>query len=182
MPENDEVTAPGLDRLTREPATGWLFSAPTPVPMFGGKLCRIGLEGYEDDERPAEFHVAIANFLAGGPNVLRQAETDLFRYYKDFEDLWVEEEGFAPIETADALWRHVRTGDEPMISRRPYGDRGLYVSIECECDWEPEHGLQIVLKNGLKVSKLGPYNGHLTNTDAYGDSRLEDVIFVSFRR
>jgi hypothetical protein len=64
-----------------------------------------------------------------------------------------------------------------MVSRRAYGDKGVYVSIECNCDWEPEHGLQIVLKNGSEVTKVGPYDGHLTNSDAYADSTLEGVVY-----
>ena len=64
-----------------------------------------------------------------------------------------------------------------MVSRRPYGDRAAYVSLECGCDWEEEHGLQIVFKEGLHVNMVGQYDGHLTNADAYGDGRLENVIY-----
>ena len=45
------------------------------------------------------------------------------------------------------------------------------------CGWEEEHGLQLVLKNGLKVNKLGGYDGHLTNSDAFDDESLEHVIY-----
>lgn len=62
-------------------------------------------------------------------------------------------------------------------SRRAYGDKGIYVSLECSCDWEPEHGLQIVFKDGKRVNKISSYDGHLTNSDAYADDDLEDVIF-----
>jgi hypothetical protein len=40
-----------------------------------------------------------------------------------------------------------------------------------------EHGLQIVLRNGLEVNKLGMYDGHLTNSDAFADPALEDTIY-----
>ena len=75
------------------------------------------------------------------------------------------------------VWQHVRFGSEPMVSRRQYGDKGIYISVECGCDWEEEHGLQLVLKNGLKVNKLGEYDGHLTNSDAFDDGSLEHVIY-----
>lgn len=45
------------------------------------------------------------------------------------------------------------------------------------CDWETEHGLQIVFKQGLKINKLGPFDGHLTNSDAYADKKLENVVY-----
>ena len=86
---------------------------------------------------------------------------------------------FVIIATPSDLWKHIRLGASPVVSRRPYGDKSVYVSLECECVWEEEHGLQIVFKNGLKVNKVGPFDGHLTNSDAYGDASLEEVIYVS---
>ena len=126
--------------------------------------------------RKGDFHVAIANFLSATPAVLREADEPLFRYYKDFEERW-EEEGKPPIRSADELWQHIQLGSEPMVSRKPYGDKGIYISVECGCDWEEEHGLQLVLKDGLKVNKLGGYDGHLTNSDAFDDESLQDVIY-----
>jgi len=66
-----------------------------------------------------------------------------------------------------------------MVSRRAYGDKGIYVSLECNCNWEPEHGLQLVFKNGSTIKKVGPYDGHLANSDAYADDRLENVVYHS---
>jgi hypothetical protein len=82
------------------------------------------------------------------------------------------------IDSPRDVWKHVKFGDEPIVTRRAYGDHGVYVSLECNCDWEIEHGLQIVFKNGLKVNKIGPYDGHLTNSDAYARNDLEDAIYV----
>ena len=168
---------PGLGEVTQDEGfDDWLRSEPVPVPMFGGQPCRIVLEGYADDPDQDAFHAAVANLLAATPAVLRAADEPLFRYYKDFEEYWVGD-GHAPIASADELWRHVRLGDEPMVSRRPHGDRGVYVSVECGCDWEEEHGLQLVFKGGLRVTKLGGYDGHLSNADAFADGSLEDVVY-----
>ena len=159
------MEVPGLGEVTKDERFGWYDSKPIPVPMFRGKECRIVLEGYEEDNRKEDFHVAIGNFLSASSAVLREADEPLFRYYKDFEEWWLED-GKKPIKPGDELWQHVRLGSEPMVSRRHYGDKGVYISVECGCDWEQEHGLQLVLKNGLRVNKLGGYDGHLTNSDA----------------
>jgi hypothetical protein len=172
----DAMEVPGLGDVTKDERFGLYYSKPIPVQMFGGKQCRIVLEGYDEDERKEEFHVAIANFLSGTPAVLREADEPLGRYYDDFKEWW-EDDGKPPIKSADDLWQHIRLGSEPMVTRRPYGDQGIYISVECDCDWEEEHGLQLVLKNGLKVNKLGGYDGHLTNSDAFGDESLENVIY-----
>jgi hypothetical protein len=169
------MEVPGLGEVTKGERFGWYYSKPMPVPMFGGEECRIVLRGYDADENKEDFHVAISNFLSGNPAVLREADEPLYRYYKDFEGWWLED-GNEPIKPAE-VWQHVRLGSEPMVERRWHGDKGIYISVECECDWEQEHGLQLVLKNGLKVNKLGGYDGHLTNSDAFGDERLESVIY-----
>jgi hypothetical protein len=169
------MEVPGLGEVAKDEQFGCYYSKPVPVPMFGGKECRIVLEGYDEDERKEDFQVAIANLLSGSPAVLREADEPLYRYYKDLEEWWLEN-GNDPIAPAD-VWQHVRLGGEPMVSRRPYGDKGIYISVECGCDWEEEHGLQLVLKNGLKINKLGGYDGHLTNSDAFADDSLENVIY-----
>ena len=167
---------PGLGEVTKDERFDWHYSRPIAVPIFGGKQCCIVLDYYEKDAHKEDFHVAIANFLSRSPAVLREADEPLFRYYKDFEEWW-QHDGKPPIKTADELWEHVQLGSKPMITRRQYGDKGIYISVECGCDWEEEHGLQLVLKNGLKVNKLGGYDGHLTNSDAFAIKRLENVIY-----
>jgi len=37
----------------------------------------------------------------------------------------------------------------------------VYFSIEGNCDWEEEHGLQLVFRDGTEVTKVGQYDGHL---------------------
>jgi hypothetical protein len=145
------------------------------VPILG-RECRLVLEGYAEDDRKAEFHAAIANFLHLDEAVLRDADEPLRRYYKDYERWWVER-GEAPLRNAEEVWAHVTLGREPAVTRRSYGDQAIYVSIECECAWEEEHGLQLVFKAGHSINKLGSYDGHLTNSDAYADPRLENVIY-----
>jgi hypothetical protein len=55
------------------------------------------------------------------------------------------------------------------------------VMADVECDWEPEHGLQIVFRGGRTVTKVGPYDGHLTNSAAYADGDLDGVLYRSWR-
>ena len=93
-------------------------------------------------------------------------------------DLEPGDEGYTVIESPSDVWAHVRLGCEPMVVRRASGDKGIYVSVECNCDWEIEHGLQIVFKNGLRVNKIGPYDGHLTLSDAYNNESLDNVIYM----
>jgi hypothetical protein len=172
---------PGLGAVTKGSQFDWYYSQPMPVPVLGGMLCRVVVAGYDEDPRKEEFHSAIANFLRILPSVLKEAEPYVFRYYENCNSYWEQDdEEFVAIESPTDIWRHVQLGNEPMVRRRGYGDKGLYVSLECNCDWEPEHGLQIVFKNGLRVNKIGSYDGHLTNSDAYANDDLEDVVYQEF--
>jgi hypothetical protein len=169
---------PGLGAVTKDERFDWYYSMPTPVPVLGGKTCRISVEGYDEDPKKDELHIAVANFLSIPFSVLKEAEPHIFRYYQDCNKCWESSDPeFITIESEKDVWNHVRLGDEPIVQRRAYGDQGVYISLECGCDWEEEHGLQIVFKNGLRVNKVGSCDGHVTNSDAYGDDGLEDVIY-----
>jgi hypothetical protein len=143
------------------------------VKVLSGERHEISVEEYDDDENQEEFQRAIANFLSIEPSVLDEAAPYIFQYYQDCSS----NAGELTIRTPDDVWRHISFGD-PTVSRDLFGDRGIYVSIECECDWEEEHGLQIVFRNGAEVSKVGPYDGHLTNSAAFADPSLQDVVYV----
>ena len=169
---------PGLGAVTKDDEFGWYYSQPLVIPVLGDQPCRMVVEGYDEDANKDEFHAAIRNFLALDPCVLRQCEEHVYRYYQDRNgDLEPGEEGYTVIESPSDVWAHVCLGCEPMVVRRASGDKRIYVSVECNCDWEIEHGLQIVFKNGLRVNKIGPYDGHLTLSDAYNNESLENVIY-----
>ncbi len=166
---------PGLGLVTRADRFGWYMSQLLEVPVLGQE-CRFILEGYAEDIGKAEFHVAIANFLHLSKSELRTGDDALFRYYKDYEEWWIAG-GHSPLKSPAEAWAQVTFGREPAVTRRSYGNQEVYISVECECAWEEEHGLQLVFKNGLRINKLGSYDGHLTNSDAYANEQLEDVIY-----
>jgi hypothetical protein len=169
---------PLVGPVTKDERFDWLYSTPMPLKVFGNKEIRIVLEGYEEDGNQQDFHLAISTFLSIGEDVLIAAEPHVFNYYRDINEyLAPSDEGYVGINTPSEVWDHVQVGEEAFVGRRPYGDKGIYVSIECNCDWEPEHGLQIVFKNGKSVCKVGPYDGHITNADAYADEQLENVVY-----
>jgi len=170
---------PGLGSVTRD--DGDLYSEPIRLDVLWGKECRIVLEGYEDDSDKEGFHTAIQAFRSCGPEVLKAAEPHIFRYHKDIIGHWDPVDDEYIIDSPSDVWKHIELGHKPIFSRNHFGDRGIYVSLECECDWEPEHGLQIVFRNGNTVCKIGPYDGHLTNASAHGDPRLENVIYRDYQ-
>lgn len=178
------MQVPLLGTVTRDERFDWLYSAPVPLKVFGNKQVRIVLDGYEEDENKQDFHAAIRSFLSIEADVLRAAELHLFSYYRNMNGDWDQsDEEYLSINTPGEVWNHVQFGEEAFVGRRAYGDKGIYVSVECECecDWEQEHGLQLVFRNGESICKVGPYDGHVTNADACDDERLENVVYQPFR-
>ncbi|MFV2087584.1 DUF6985 domain-containing protein [Micromonospora sp. LOL_021] len=178
------VQIPHLGTVTKTAEPGWYRSAPIPVPVLGGGPCRIRVDGYDDDPAQEDFHAAIRNFLALDRSAFAVAAPSIYAYYRDVADDLLaagDDEWHVEISGPDEVLAHVQLGNEPIVVRDPYDDRRVYVSIGGECAWEPEHGLQIVFRDGARVTKVGPYDGHLTNSAAYADDELDGVVYHSFR-
>ncbi|PQO32328.1 hypothetical protein DTL21_19090 [Bremerella cremea] len=172
------IEIPLLGRMTRDRQfSNWLCSEPIAVPFLNDQIGEFTLESYEQDRAKEDFHATIANLLAARPEVLEEIEPYLFQYYEDCQN-FVEEEDEVRIDTPKDVWKFVRIEPSFMISRRGYGDEKVYVSFGGGVEWEEEHGLQIVMREGKEVVKIGPYDGHLTNSDAFDDETLENVIYV----
>ena len=149
------------------------------LPMLGRDVTFV-LVGFLDDPAPSEFRDVVRNLLSRTRDTLLAVSPDLQEYCTDINQ-FLDSEDELHVENPDDLWNHVSFGGEVYIERRHYGDRKLYATIECGCDWEEEHGLQLVLREGLAVTKLGPYDGHLSNADAYADSSLEHTVYRTMR-
>jgi hypothetical protein len=167
---------PGLGSVAKDAQRGAYVSAPVKLPVLNGGVRRVVLEGYHSDAEPAEFHTAVANFLSCSFKTLEQVTAYIFQQYRDYLDADADDE-IVTIRSPAEVWQHIRFDSDPVVTRRVYGDQGVYVSIACRCAWDPENGLQLVMKNGERVTKVGPYDGHLTHSDAYNDDSLEDVIY-----
>ena len=171
---------PGLGQVVEDTELRWYRSGPVVVPVLGGALCHIVVDGYDEDHRKDDFHEAIRTFLALDPSALTVASPSIFAYYRDVMDDVMAEgdmDWYVEIEGPHDVLNHVQLGNQPTVSRDAHGDRRVYVSLECECDWEIEHGLQIVFRDGRAVTKVGPYDGHLTNASAYADDGLDGVVY-----
>ena len=150
------------------------------VPCLRGHACTFVFEEPPDDP---EVQAALATLLDPRSTLLAEAEPWVVAYCRDIVARYEADDEQPPmtLEQASDVWSHVEFGTEFVVSRRARGDDedGIYFSLECSCDWEPEHGLQLVVRDGRTVSKVGAFDGHLTNADAYGERSFADVVYVS---
>jgi hypothetical protein len=169
----------GLGEFDLDEDMGWHFGPRKTVKALGDVSCTLILDGYRNGESLDGYRAAVEGFLEIGPAVLEEAAPHVFRYYQDsMLDLKEGDEGWVEIESPAQIWKHVRFGEEAFVRRRKK-DKVIYISLECSCDWDREHGLQIVFKNGRTINKVGQFDSHLTNSDAYAAPRLESVVYVS---
>lgn len=137
-------------------------SAPVEIPLLGGKRLELMFKGVFEDEKQEDFSDAVTHFLALPESALLEATDSLYESYQfmagEFEDEeWEEELG---IKKPEDVWDHVEFSTI-VFSRRVHGDREVYVQVMGNCDWEDEHGLQLVFRRGHTLSRVSEIDGHL---------------------
>ena len=83
------------------------------------------------------------------------------------------------IKDPNDIWKFIYPS-EIYVCRRAYQEQDIYVQVACECDWEQEHGLQLVFRQGKKLTRISNSDGHLTEADAYGKPDKEDELLSKF--
>ncbi len=173
---------PGLGPVEKDEESGWYISQPVTIDALDQQECEFLVERYDeaDDAGKAAYHQAIENFIHLKTTTLQKAEEAIFAYYQDIANYRrAEKNDVVEINQAADVWQHIQFGDEALVCQRPNGDQTVYVSLECDCDWEEEQGLQIVFRHGAEISKLGPFDDFLSNADVFGETSLDKVIYQS---
>jgi hypothetical protein len=74
--------------------------------------------------------------------------------------LWLEK-----LTESEKVWNYI-SPIEIIVTKDRYKKRaGVFIQILCNCDWEEEHGLQIVLENGDKLIRVSDQDGQLFQYD-----------------
>jgi hypothetical protein len=100
-------------------------------------------------------------------------------YFLDAVDFDRADEPLRQITGKNQIWNFIYP-TQIYVTRRPYQAPDMYVQIACECDWEQEHGLQFVFKEGKKITRISDQDGHLKEADAYGKPDEEGELLSKF--
>jgi hypothetical protein len=159
----------------------WFESKKIEIPFFDSSPLPFILT-LEGNDFTDDMENAISNFLSLG-NDERLKISDLV--YKNCREVLDNVELFETdkpmLEIADnrEIWKFVRPS-KIYVSRRSTGDKDVYIQISCGCNWEEEHGLQLVFRQGKKITRVSDIDGHLTEADAYGKPDEEDKLLSEF--
>ena len=159
----------------------WLISVAVSIAFFDGKELPFIFDGVSVDNEDLNEHVKVAmNFQSLEKESTRAYATpfvveNYLQVKTAFKSLgWQVPE----IEESD-IWNYVHPS-ELIVSRRHRRDQDIYVQAHCECEWEEEHGLQLVFRRGLQLTRVSDIDGHLTESDAFDRPDSEDVLLSKF--
>jgi hypothetical protein len=163
----------------------WWKSAPIEIPFFDNRKMTITYMDYDPEQDKtfaAEADQALTNFFGlnssdrNSISALAYKNCTDFLDAVDFDDV---DESLRQIANQNDIWNFIHP-TEIYVKRRPYKEQDVYVQIACECEWEQEHGLQLIFRQGKKLTRISDQDGHLTEADAYGKADEEDELLSDF--
>ncbi|MFT5821215.1 MAG: hypothetical protein ACI8ZM_002464 [Crocinitomix sp.] len=161
----------------------WWHSEPMQIPLLEIELAitYVDFDPSADEQFLLEADSALKNFfelqafdkLKLAPHVF--ANFVEICSYLDEEAIPEKMRGAQPL----SIWNFVHPS-VIYVSRRQQNDKDIYIVLACECDWETEHGLQLVFRQGKKLTRVSDQDGHLTEADAFGLPDDQDVLLSAF--
>jgi len=163
----------------------WWKSQPFKIPFFDNEMLSItfmGLESENDTTFIDQADMALTNFFRLTAAERISISEIAYKNCMDFLDAVGFDEVHDPlmqIKDQREIWKFIHPTDI-YVERRPYKEHDIYVMIACECDWEREHGLQLVFRQGKKLTRISEQDGHLTEADAFDKPDEEDELLSKF--
>ncbi|KFC22836.1 DUF6985 domain-containing protein [Chryseobacterium sp. FH1] len=163
----------------------WWKSEEISIPFFENEKLTITFMDFEPEHDKTfieEADQALRNFLALKTDDRNSISELAYKNCMDFLEAVEYDEDDEPlrqINNKNEIWNFIHPS-EIYVTRRHYKDQDIYVFIACECDWEQEHGLQLVFRQGKKLTRISDQDGHLTEADAYDKPDEQDELLSKF--
>lgn len=157
----------------------WWESDEIETPFFDNKKLTVtymDLDPKTDVTFIGEADMALSNFFKLNADD-RNSFSDLaYKNCMDFLELVGYDEAdeqLRLIKDKNEIWNFIYP-NQICLQRRHKNDKDIYVVLDCECEWEKEHGLRFVFKQGKWLTRISEIDGHITDEDAYGIPDEED--------
>jgi len=156
--ENYKLDSIGILKPHPDVPEEWLISDSIVIPYFDENKLKFTLQiDLETDENfLVDADKTIKNFLSKNISDKLKDSLLVFSNYREIQDYYDAQSWGAPplqINNENEIWQFVNPGNI-FICRGSNIDDNMYILVTCECEWEPEHGLQLVFKNGLELTKV----------------------------
>lgn len=130
-------------------------SAPYPVPYFDNKKLVISFVEANYQPYMTGADQALQNFLKLNPDTHLNDSGMVYSYYKQMLDFGYTQS--LDIKTAKDIWNFVYPSNILVVWDE---NEQFYVCVTCGCAWEEEHDLQLVFKDGKKLTRASGHDGH----------------------
>ncbi|MEP2279728.1 hypothetical protein [Maribacter sp.] len=164
----------------------WWKSSPIKIPFFDYKeldVVFIDLIPDKDETFITEADEALKSFLEKSSSERLEISNYVFDNCEEFLEAIGyddEDEHLWQIKDSNKIWEYVYP-NRIYISRRSRRDKDIYLNIACRCDWEQEHGLQLIFRKGKQLTRVSGQDGHLTSSDAYATTDEEDFLLSQYK-
>lgn len=183
---NKEITSKVIGKLKQDDRfSDWWESTALEIPFFNKQKLTITFTDFEPDDDKTfidEADKALTNFLkltVDDRNLISELAYKNCMDFLDAVEFDEDDEPLRQIVNRNEIWNFVQP-TAIYVTRRPYKEQDIYVQIACECDWEREHGLQLVFRQGKKLTRISDQDGHVTEADAYDKPDEEDELLSRF--
>lgn len=155
------------------------------VPYFDGAMIKVNADRHLTT---AEQLPALKNFLGLSAENRQSDARHHVAYCKMMMDAVGEEEILEDMNgeqpTVENIWSHVKIRHiffGWLDAGKYAAKRTIYLQVEGEVTWEPEHGLQMSWAEGRRLVKSGPFDGHPTNGHASAKPEDDQYVFGCYQ-
>ncbi|MBY6152003.1 hypothetical protein KUV47_02160 [Vannielia litorea] len=158
-----------------------IVSEPLAVPYFDGTVVDRDIYiDHHQEPSPEQAARALAAFARLTPADRLADSLHVYNYYRDFHqdvggEEWLDEEMGVPA-APEEIWQHVTPGTVHLVIDPRHPDH-VYVVMSAKCVWEEEHGLMMIWEDGARLTKVGGYDGHVTNETAYDRPEYKGIVY-----
>ncbi|MEZ4885933.1 MAG: hypothetical protein R3E32_14460 [Chitinophagales bacterium] len=145
-----EIESKVIGRLIQnEEFDDWWESKPMQIPFLENKELKITFMDFvpeDDKEFMVEADNALENFLSKKQEERLELSELVHKNCMEFLNTIGYDEMDKPLwemKNKNEIWKYVYP-QGIYITRRNRRDEDIYLNITCECEWEQEHGLQLV--------------------------------------
>lgn len=133
-------------------------SEPYPISYFDNLKLKIGFVEAEHQSYMYEADNVLENFLRLDAQDKIKDSQRVINYYGEMLK-WGYTKSL-DIKKVDDIWNFVYPS-EIIIDWDEKGN--FYLCISCGCEWEKEHGLHLVFKDGLTLTRASGHDGGFTD-------------------
>ncbi|MFC4690929.1 DUF6985 domain-containing protein [Dokdonia genika] len=160
----------------------WWESELIEIPFFDNKRMKITFMDFipeRDTEFIKEADKALKTFLKKSESdrllISNLAYENCMEFLNavEFDE---EDQPLWDIKDKNQIWKFIYPQDI-YVTRSHDKFEIIYLNLACECEWEQEHGLQLLFKEGEKLTRISEQDGHITESDSYEKPIIENNEF-----